>query len=120
MERLECKECSHFIFKVITPIAEMMFPYLMYMYRNLLSLRGPGFQWICLLEKGFGESEKFQTALKLFLRHSCMLFFSNVYANSLKYLKFLYKMLSSNLMTSVAFKLSSLRGKTFSVVHFYS
>ena len=49
-----------------------------------------------------------------------MLFFFNVYANSLKYLKFLYKMLSSNLMKSVAFKMSSLREKTISVVHFYS
>ena len=29
-------------------------------------------------------------------------------------------MLSSNLMKSVAFKMSSLREKTFSVVHFYS
>ena len=119
MESLECRECSHFIFKVITPITETVSPYLMYMYRNILSLQRPGFQWICLSEKGFGESEKFQTALKLFLWHSCMLFIF-VYNSSLKYLKFLYKMLSSNLMKSVAFKMSSLREKTISVVHFYS
>ena len=46
--------------------------------------------------------------------------FSNFYVDYLKYLKFLYKMLSRILMKSVAFKLSALRDKKFSVGHLYS
>ena len=120
MESFECKECSYFIFKMITPTGETVSSCLLYMYQNLLSLPRPDFQLICLFGKAFGESEKFQTALKLFLRHSCMPLFSNLYANYLTCLKFLYKMLSRILMKSVVFKLSALRDKKFSVGHLYS